>query len=48
MSQEEIEAKFRGNATLALSDERASRIIETVAGFDRLERLDALMRSLTA
>jgi 2-methylcitrate dehydratase PrpD len=46
MSQEEIEAKFRGNATLALSDERASRIIETVAGFEKLERIDTLMKSL--
>jgi len=48
MSQEEIEAKFRGNATLALSDERASRIIESVAGFEKLEGLAPLMESLRA
>jgi 2-methylcitrate dehydratase PrpD len=48
MTGEEIEAKFRGNATLAISDERASRIVEAVARLDRLERLAPLMESLTA
>jgi len=48
MTWEEIEAKFRGNATLAISEERASRIVEAVARLDRLERLAPLMESLTA
>ncbi len=48
MTWEEMEAKFRGNATLAVSEARASRVVEAVARLDRLERLAPLMESLTA
>ncbi len=48
MTWEEMEAKFRGNATLAISEARASRVVEGVARLDRLERLAPLMESLTA
>ena len=48
MTWEEMEAKFRGNAILAISEERASRVVEAVARLDRLERLAPLMESLTA
>src|SRR3989449_6668845 len=45
MTWEEMEAKFRGNATLAVSEARASRVVEAVARLDRLERLAPLMES---
>jgi len=48
MTWEEMEAKFRGNATLAISEERASRVVEAVARLDRREPLTPLMKSLTA
>src|SRR2546426_1853850 len=48
MTWEEMEAKFRGNATLAVSEARAARVVEAVARLDRLERLAPLMESLTA
>ncbi len=46
MTREEIEAKFRGNAGLALSEEQAARIIGSVAGLAGLERLTPLMDTL--
>src|SRR5438876_5834069 len=47
MTWEEMEAKFRGNATLAVSEARAARVVEAVARLDQLERLAPLMESLT-
>jgi 2-methylcitrate dehydratase PrpD len=46
MSPGEIEAKFRGNAGLAVSGERASRIVRDVAALAGLDRVSALMTSL--
>jgi len=47
MSREEIEAKFRGNAALAVPDAQAARIITAIAGLAALPRLTPLMHSLT-
>jgi 2-methylcitrate dehydratase PrpD len=48
MTREEIEAKFRGNAALAIPDERAARIIEIVGELAAQPHVTALMDSLTA
>ena len=48
MTPEEVEAKFRGNAALAVPPEQASRIIETVGELAAQEHVTALMDSLTA
>jgi hypothetical protein len=48
MSREEIEAKFRGNASLALPDEQVRDIVRHTATLDALPRLDPLIASLTA
>jgi len=47
MSRDEIEAKFRGNAALAVPDAQATRIVGHVAGLASLPRLTPLMQSLT-
>ena len=48
MSREEVEAKFRGNASLAVSDEQASRVIRIVGEIAAQPDLNALMHSLVA
>ena len=48
MTREEVEAKFRGNATLAVPHEHASRIIEIVGSLAAQQHVTALMDSLTA
>jgi 2-methylcitrate dehydratase PrpD len=48
MTREELEAKFRGNAALAVSDDQASRVIALVAQLAAQKQLTALMDSLTA
>ena len=48
MTREEVEAKFRGNATLAVPHEQASRIIEIVGSLAAQQHVTALMDSLTA
>ncbi len=47
MSREEIEAKFRGNASLALPDEQVRDIVRHTAALDVLPRLDPLIASVT-
>jgi hypothetical protein len=44
----EVEAKFRGNAALAVSDEQASRIVGNVRDLAAQPHVTALMDSLTA
>lgn len=48
MSREEVEAKFRGNASLAVPDAQASRVIGLVGDIEGQPDLHALMRSLRA
>src|SRR5205823_13735649 len=48
MSRAELEAKFRGNAILAVSAERAERIAERVGELATLQQLAPLMELLTA
>jgi 2-methylcitrate dehydratase PrpD len=48
MTRDEIEAKFQGNAALAIPHEQASRIIELVAELAAQRHVTALMDSLTA
>ncbi len=48
MSREEIEAKFLGNAVLAVPEERARRIIEHADALVSLPRLAPLMELLSA
>jgi len=48
MTRKELEAKFRGNAALAVSDEQASRVVGLVAQLAAQKHLTALMDSLTA
>jgi 2-methylcitrate dehydratase PrpD len=48
MTREELEAKFRGNAALAVSDDQASRVAALVAQLAAQKQLTALMDSLTA
>ena len=46
MSGDEVEAKFRGNASLAVPDAQASRVISLVADITSQPEVHALMRSL--
>ena len=48
MSGDEVEAKFRGNASLAVPDAQASRVISLVADITSQPDVHALMRSLAA
>src|SRR6266436_1149006 len=48
MTRKEVEAKFRGNAALAVSHEQASRIIQIVGDLAAQQHVTALMDSLTA
>ncbi len=48
MTRDEVEAKFRGNAALAVSHEQASRIIQIVGDLAAQQHVTALMDSLTA
>ena len=48
MSREEVEAKFRGNASLAVPDAQASRVIGLVGAIEGQPDMHALMRSLRA
>jgi 2-methylcitrate dehydratase PrpD len=43
----EIEAKFRGNASLVMSDDRAARVIRDVRALAAAPNLEALMQSLS-
>ena len=47
MTREDLEAKFRGNAALAVQDEQASRIVSDVTRLASLPRLAGLMECLT-
>jgi 2-methylcitrate dehydratase PrpD len=48
MTREELEAKFRGNAVLAVSGEQASRVIRTLGQLAAQPQITGLMESLTA
>jgi 2-methylcitrate dehydratase PrpD len=48
MSREEVEAKFRGNASLTVPDAQASRVIGLVGEIEGQPDMHALMRSLRA
>jgi 2-methylcitrate dehydratase PrpD len=48
MTPADVEAKFRGNAALAVSDEQASRIVRNVGDLVAQPHVTALMDSLTA
>jgi 2-methylcitrate dehydratase PrpD len=48
MSRDEVEAKFRGNASLAVLEAQASRVISLVGDIEGQPDLHALMRSLRA
>jgi 2-methylcitrate dehydratase PrpD len=48
MSRDEVEAKFRGNAALAVPPEQASRIIRLVGALATQDHVTDLMDSLTA
>jgi 2-methylcitrate dehydratase PrpD len=48
MTREELETKFRGNATLALPDDVAARVIELTARLAAQPQVASLMESLTA
>ncbi|PYO28221.1 MAG: hypothetical protein DMD86_16675 [Candidatus Rokuibacteriota bacterium] len=48
MAREELEAKFRGNALLAISDEQASRVIRIVGQLAAQPQISSLTESLTA
>ncbi len=48
MSRDEVEAKFRGNASLAVPDAQASRVISLVSDIAGQPDMHALMRSLRA
>jgi len=47
MTRDEIESKFRGNASLVMSDERASLVIRSVLALDAEPDLQTLTRTLT-
>jgi 2-methylcitrate dehydratase PrpD len=47
MAPGEIEAKFRGNASLVMPDERAARVIRDVRALEAAPNLESLMQSLT-
>jgi hypothetical protein len=48
MSRAEVEAKFRGNASLAISDLQGTRVIGLVGDITSQPDVHALMRSLAA
>ena len=48
MSRDEVEAKFRGNASLVVPDAQASRVISLVGDITSQSDVHALMRSLAA
>jgi 2-methylcitrate dehydratase PrpD len=48
MTREEVEAKFRGNASLAVPEAQADRVIRIVGDIAKQPDLNALMDSLTA
>ena len=48
MTPADVEAKFRGNAALAVSNEQASRIVRNVGDLATQPHVTALMDSLTA
>jgi 2-methylcitrate dehydratase PrpD len=48
MSRDEVEAKFRGNASLAVPDAQATRVISLVGDITSQVDVHALMRSLRA
>jgi 2-methylcitrate dehydratase PrpD len=48
MTREEVEAKFRGNAALAVASEQSSRIIGIVGDLAAQQHVTALMDALTA
>ena len=47
MSREEIESKFRGNASLVMSEDRVSQVIRNVMRLDAEPNLLNLTQSLT-
>jgi 2-methylcitrate dehydratase PrpD len=47
MSREEIESKFRGNASLVMSEDRVSQVVRNVMGLDAEPNLLNLTQSLT-
>ena len=47
MAPGEIDAKFRGNASLVMPDERAARVIRDVRALEAAPNLEPLMQSLT-
>jgi hypothetical protein len=47
MSRAEIEAKFRGNASLVMSDDQAARVIRKVDALAEDSGVRGLMESLT-
>jgi 2-methylcitrate dehydratase PrpD len=47
MTRDEIESKFRGNASLAVSADQASRVIQSVDALATAPSLRSLMESLT-
>ena len=48
MTREEVEAKFLGNAALAVPEDQAARVVRTVGDLAAQAHLTALMDSLTA
>jgi hypothetical protein len=46
-SRDAVESKFRGNASLVISDDRASRVIRSVETLVTQPNLRDLMESLT-
>src|SRR5256885_2803562 len=48
MTRGEIESKFRGNASLVMSDDQASRVIGTIDALAEAPGLHSLMESLTS
>ena len=47
MTREDLEAKFHGNAALALPAEQVTRLSRLVAGMTTLPRIAALAEALT-
>ena len=48
MTREEVEAKFLGNAALAVPAEQSARVVKLVGDLARQPSITALMDSLTA
>ena len=48
MTREEVEAKFLGNAALAVPEEQSARVVTLVGGLAAQADLNELMNSLTA